>query len=336
MSPHNHFMRLTTLDAHVGGAAVRLITSGLPTLEGAGLGEKQDSFERQADRVRCLLCREPRGHSGTTGVVLTEPEHSSSAAGLLCFNGAGYLTLSGHALIGAVTLALDGGLIVLAMGDDSLHIDTVAGPVAVRVARDAAGRVGAVRYVGPPAFVKQAGVSVWIGNRTVRADIVWSGSRSLAIVDAEAAAVPLVVARSLELRRAGVRIAETLGEQLSGASAGSPQNVDGVVFIGPAISPEAELRSALVHADGTVERCPSGAATVAVTTVLQAMGMAAPGRRIVHEGLLGTSFTAAVAGIASAAPPVGCEIEVEGRAYATGEHAFRLEDGDPLPDGVVL
>lgn len=329
-------MRLTSLDAHVGGAAVRLITAGLPSLEGASLGEKQDSFEQQADSVRCLLCREPRGHSGTTGAVLTEPESTVSAAGMLCFNGAGYLPLSGHALIGAVTLALDGGLIVLAPGEDSLHVDTVGGRVAVRVARDGSGRVSAVRYVGPPAFVQHAGVSMWIGNRTVRADIVWSGSESLAIVDAEAAAVPLVVARTPELRRAGVGIADTIREQLPAAGAESRQDLSGVVFIGPAISPEAELRSAVVHADGTVERCPSGAATVAVTTVLQAMGMAAPGRRIVHEGLLGTSFTAAVVGLAGAGPSATCEIEVEGQAYATGEHVFTLDDRDPLPDGVAL
>ena len=41
-------MRVITLDAHVGGAAVRLATSGLPRVDGGSIAERSVQFERVA------------------------------------------------------------------------------------------------------------------------------------------------------------------------------------------------------------------------------------------------------------------------------------------------
>jgi proline racemase len=329
-------MRLTSLDAHVAGAAVRLVTSGVPSLGGRTMAERQRSFERRADAIRRLICREPRGHPGVCGVVFTDAAAGDADAGLLFFNGHGYLPLCGHALVGATVLALDRGLLALPPGRRHLGYDTVAGRVAVTFGGPEGRQERVVRYVAPPAFVLRAGVSAEVGSRSVKVDVVWSGSEFLAIVDAESAGVPLVATRLLELRQAGIAITEALDQRLAIAHPADARRTGlaGTVLIGPAIGPTAELRSAVVYGTGAIDRSPSGSATVAVTTVLSAMGMVAPGQRVVHEGLLGSSFTAAVVGHGTLATFATCEVEIEAAAYATGEHIFTLSEDDPLPDGI--
>src|SRR5690606_38785875 len=109
--PYHDAMRVTTLDAHVGGAAVRLVTSGLPTLEGTTMAERAASIEEQSDDIRQLLCLEPRGNAGVVGVVLTEPERAEAEAGMLFFDGAGMRPLSRTGVLAATALALDAHLI---------------------------------------------------------------------------------------------------------------------------------------------------------------------------------------------------------------------------------
>ena len=56
-------MRVKTIDAHVAGAAIRLVTAGLPAIEGDTMSERRASFEAAADGIRRLICLEPRGHA---------------------------------------------------------------------------------------------------------------------------------------------------------------------------------------------------------------------------------------------------------------------------------
>jgi len=330
-------MRLTTVDAHVAGAAVRLVTSGVPTLAGPTLRERQRSFEQRADRVRTALCREPRGHSGVIGVVLTEPDRPSADAGLLFFHGRGYPSLHGEAVLAASHLAIRHGLISLPADRAAVHFDTPAGPVVVRRGAGTDGHRFR-RLTGPAAFVLRGGATLEPAPRTLRIDIVWSGSEFLVIADAELAGAPLVPARAFDLQRIGVALLATVNEHLcpTHPTDAGQQGARGAVFIGAPISESADVRSAVVHEDGALERAPSASATAAVVTVLHAMGMAEPGRVVRHEGLIGTSLQAAVAQVSTVGAIPSCEVEIEGDAFETGQHTFIVDPEDPLADGVLL
>lgn len=328
-------MRLTTLDAHVGGAAIRLVTAGVPTLGGRTMAERQRSFERRADRVRTLLCREPRGHAGVIGVVLTEPERPEGDAGLLFFHGRGYAPLRAEAAIGAAHLAVRHGLLSLREARTHIEFDTVSGPLVVR----RAGVDGEVAVAtGPPAFVLHGGLGVQLASRTVRADVAWSGSEFLVIADAESAGAPLVPDRALELRRIGVALVEAVNERHHPVHPANARirGASGAVFIGAPISEATDVRSAVVYGDGTLERSPSASATAAIVAVLQAMGMAVVGQHVRHEGLLGTSLRASIARIGTVESFPCCDIEVEGTPYETGQHVFIAEAADPLQEGLLL
>lgn len=329
-------MGLTTLDAHVGGAAVRLVSAGLPRIEGASMAERRSSFDLVAGDLALCLVSEPRGHAGMVGVVLTEPDRADADAGMLFFTGAGPRRLSGHAAMAAVALALDHRLMTPRV-DGVVRLDSEAGAVAVHVVgRDADGRVRRLRYEGPPAAVLRGNVRATAARRGIRADLAWSGSEVVAIVEGEALGVPLSVSHTPELRRTGLEVIATLGETLLVTPPGAtdPAPVSACALVGPAGDPHADVRSVLVRSDGTVARSASASGTAAVAVVLAAMGLVAPGATSRHESLSGTSWTAEVAPHAgdSAGPRT---VAIVADVFPTGTHEFVIASGDPLPRGVL-
>jgi proline racemase len=328
-------MRVTTLDAHVGGAAVRLITSGLSPLLGQSMAERRSSFDLGAAGIGLMLTREPRGHAGLVGVVLTEPAREDADAGMLFLTGAGGRSLSGHAALAAAGLALDHRLIT-PRRPDALHLDTEAGAVIVRVIeRDPSGHTRRLSVEGPPAAVIRGNVRVTAARRAVKADLAWSGSEAIAIVEGEAIGVPLSAAHSLDLRRAALDIIAALEETAAVTMPGTSERVSvtACAFVGPASDLHADVRSVLVRADGTVSRSPSAGGTAAVTVVLAAMGLLMPGSASRHESLSGTCWTAEAMPLAGeVAGPMSVSIVAE--VYPTGAHEFVVADGDPLPSGV--
>ncbi len=322
-------MRVNTIDAHVAGAAVRLVTDGLPVLEGAVMAERRASFEAQADGIRRFLCLEPRGHSGILAVALTEPDRPDADAGVLFFDGVGMPMLSRAGVIGATALALDARLIT-PRGVDRLELDTEAGVVSSQVTRRSAeGHVVAVAVDGPPAAVVRGNARVTTGTRTVSFDLTWSGSEVLAIAEGEAAGVPLAPARALELQRAGVELIGRINERFAVAVPGQPEPrpVEGCVFVGAASHLQADVRAVLVRADGRVSRTPSGSGTAAVCAVLSAMGVLGAGRAVI-ESLSGTVWSAHVVD----APPLdgapAVRVTIESPVFRTGAHEFVREADD--------
>jgi proline racemase len=322
-------MRVTTLEGHVAGAAVRLVTSGMPSIEGATMVERQQSFESRASTIASRLTREPCGHAGMVGVVLTEAERPDAAAGMLFFTGNGSRPHSGHAALGALALARAHG--VLTSSRAVTAIDTPGGPCVVEVV-GATGSGTRVCYRGPGAAVLGGNQRVTVRGRTVRLDLAWSGSEVVAIVEGESAGVPLSAAHTLELRRTGLEILDVLEGMVKPVPPGQTEAVSptGCVFVGAAAGADADVRAVMVRADGTVSRSPSASGTAAVAVVLSAMGLVAPGTPSRHESLSGTSWTAAVM-------PEGelSTVAISADVFATGTCEWHLAPGDPLTRGVV-
>ncbi len=331
-------MRITTIDGHVAGGAVRLVTGGLPRATGQSLAERADALVEAAGPVLLALAREPRGHLGTVVAVLSEPDRPGADAALLFFRGHDRIDFAGHAVIGATALALHARLLERRRHELVL-VDTLAGAIDLQVPPDMPpDRPPRLEFTGPPVRVLRANQPVTIARRTVHADIVWTGFGTVAIVDAEAAGAPLVAARALELGRIGAGVLGHLAEavRVADPETGRRAAIESAVFIGAAPESGADVRSGSVDADGVVERSPDTRATSAIAAVLSAMGMLAPGRVLVHEGLLGTTLQATVVsrGDADGRPLV--EIEVGADTWLTGEHSFHFAPDDPLRDGIVV
>jgi proline racemase len=332
-----------TIDAHVGGGAVRLIVDGFPSPRGRTMLDKQKWLAREADALRRGLMLEPRGHADMSGAILTEPVSPGSHAGILFLHTTGYAAMSGRGVIAVTTIALEHGLIVPGGDGSTLVFDTPAGTIRARAewtggpggpATAGTGRVTRVTFVNVPSFVVHAGLPVTIGSRTFRADIAYGGA-FYAIVDSEAVGFPIDAAHLPELRRAGMAIVraveatQTIVHPLSAEL----QGLDGTIFTAPPSSDQAALKNVAISADGQAERAAGGTATAAVMAVVDAMGLLDAGIPFVHESLIGTCFTGRISARTAVGDYPAIVPEIEGTAWITGEHSFVFGGDDPFPEG---
>ena len=335
-----------TVDAHVAGEPLRLIVEGFPEPPGATMLDKRAWAQRHTDKLRRALMLEPRGHADMCGALLTRPVRVDSDAGALFMHNDGYGTMCGHGVMAIATLVFERGLIAT-REPDRLVLDTPAGQVSARVrhtvgqasrlsGRRTASRLPlkSVAFRNVPSFVLQPGLPVRIAGREIRVDVAFAGA-FYAIVDAESVGLPIAIARLPDLRRVGMEITRAVeaARAIVHPADGGLKGVHGTIFTGPAHSELADLRNVTVFADAQVDRSPCGTGTGAVMAVLDGMGLLPPDRPFVHEGIVNTTFRGRVVSREMVGEWPAIVPEVEGSAWITGEHAFVVDEEDPLRQG---
>jgi proline racemase len=349
---------LKTIDAHVAGEPLRLITEGLPRPAGKTMAQKCDWMKRHADQLRRALVLEPRGHRDMCAALLTEPVSPGADAGLIFLQNDGYSAISGHGIIAVATIALERGLFPstslgtgpsTSLGVSSSRdatpearfvFDTAAGTVHVRARVESRGdrrRVDSVAFANVPAFVLSGGHPVRVGARELRVDIAFGGV-FYAIADTEAIGIPLTGSRLPDLRRLGADIRASINAAgaVTHPADATLSGIAGVIFTGPAQDPEAHLRNITIFGDGVADRSPSATGTSAVMAVLDAMGLLEDDRSFVHESMLGTLHRGRVVRRTQVGELAAIVAEIEGTAWITGEHTFYVDEDDPLRDGFQL
>ena len=188
-----------------------------------------------------------------------------------------------------------------------------------------------------PSFVLHPGLTVRLGTREIRVDVAFGGA-FYAIVDAEAAGLPIVPARLPDLRRVGMEIKRAVEAAVTVAHPLDPglKGIYGTIFTGPPTRGDADLRNVTIFADAEVDRSPCGTGTSAVVAVLDAMGLLPADRAFGHESVVGTLFKGRVVGRTTVGDCDAVIPEIEGSAWITGEHTFLVDDDDPLAEGFRL
>jgi len=262
----------------------------------------------------------------------------------------GFSTMCGHGVIAVVTIALERGLLArgaetqagsdarwAGAGPVSVTLDAPAGQIRARaevILRRGERRVDRVSFTNVPSFVLAAAVPLQIGPRALTVDVAFGGA-FYAIVDAEAAGVPIVADRLPELRALGMTITREAERAVKVIHPVEPglHGIYGTIFTGPATRPQAHLRNVTVFADAEVDRSPCGTGTCAVLAVLDAMGLVAEDQTFVHESLIGTTFSARVAARTRVGEREAIVPTLSGDAWITGEHTFLVDKDDPLRRG---
>jgi proline racemase len=279
------------------------------------------------DRVRRLLCHEPRGHADMYGCFVVPPDDEGADFGVLFWHKDGYSTACGHGTIALGAWAVDSGRVAAPTdGQVDVVIDVPSGRVTARVHR-AGGAVREVAFVNVPASVTARGVDAG----EVKADVAWGGA-FYAFVPAAAFGLRVTPEELPALIAAGRAVKAALDgtpvsrhphdDRLSG--------IYGTVLterIGPR-----HHRNVAIFADGEVDRSPTGSATSARTALLLAADEVGIGDTWRNESIVGTSFQAQAIGEVAE----GVLTEVSGTAFRTGEHRFVLDPRDPLGTGFVL
>ena len=322
-------MEVRTTDYHTAGEPFRIVQSGLPDIPGATVRDRREyaSASDEVDRVRRLLCHEPRGHADMYGGFLVPPDDDGADFGVLFWHKDGYSTACGHGTIALGAWAVDSGRVPAPDdGDVEVTVDVPSGRVVATVRRRA-GAVESVVFRNVPSFVIARGVAA--GD--VEVDVAYGGA-IYAFVPAASVGLTVTPDALPELIAAGRAVKEALQDS---NAARHPEDdrlsgIYGTVFheeLGPL-----HQRNVAIFADGEVDRSPTGSATSARTALLEADGAIAEGETWRNDSIVGTTFHARALGRA----PDGLLTEVEGTAFRTGEHRFFLDTRDPLGTGFVL
>jgi proline racemase len=322
-------MEIGTTDYHTAGEPFRIVAEGAVEVPGSTVRERRElaATTEEVDRVRRLLCHEPRGHADMYGCFLVPPDDGGADLGVLFWHKDGYSTACGHGTIALGAWAVESGRVAAASdGDVDVTIDVPSGRVVARV-RCRAGAVEAVAFRNVPSFVVARGVRI----ADAEVDIAYGGAL-YAFVSADSLGVHVDPSDLPELIRIGRAIKQAFkGHELARHPA--DDRLSGIY--GTVIHDEVEplhLRNVAIFADGEVDRSPTGSATSARTALLLDDGALTQGQTWRNDSIIGTTFYARALGTTDE----GVLTEVEGMAYRTGEHRFVIEDRDPLGTGFVL
>ena len=329
---------IRTVDYHTGGEPFRIVTGGVPELEGRTVLERRRWAQEHLDDVRRLLVNEPRGHADMYGAFVTAANDDWADLGVVFFHNEGYSTACGHGTIALVTWAVETGRIARDPDDRevTVTVDVPSGRLACNARLDDEGLVQAVRFRNVPSFLLARDVTVRAGDLMVTLDVAFGGA-FYGMVEAgplglrlEAVDLPLMIDLQRELRPAldrAVRVVHPDEADLDG--------IYGVIFwerLGPT-----EQRNVTVFADGEIDRSPCGSGTSARLAALHARGELAIGEPFRHRSIVDSVFDAWVV---AEGPSVGGHpsviTEVEGSAYRTGEALFSLDPRDPMGTGFLL
>ena len=321
-------MDVAATDYHTAGEPFRIVTAGVPPIEGATVAERREraAASAEVDAVRRLLCHEPRGHADMYGCFLVPPDDDGAALGVLFWHKDGYSTACGHGTIALGAWAVESGQVEATRdGVTEVAIDVPSGRVVAAV-RTSGGAVESVAFRNVPSYVvardvPAAGVTVDVGYGGALYASVPAERLGLRV---EPAQLPQLIAAGRAVKRAleGTAVARHADPRLGG--------IYGTILweeAGPL-----HQRNVTIFADGEVDRSPCGSGTSAWLALLADEGALGEGDVLRHDSIVGTTFHARVVG----ETPDGVLTEVEGTAYRTGEHRFVLDERDTLGTGFVL
>ena len=325
---------VTTVEMHVGGEPVRIVTGGYPQPRGATLLDKRRDARARLDGWRSFLMAEPRGHAGMRGALLVAPDLPEADLAVLFLHHAGYPSMCGHAVLALGRHAVAHGLVPRRRPVTELAIQCPCG--LVRVAVEPA--TAAVRYVGVPAcaLLREA---VVLTRRfgPVTLDLGYGGACHGVLAAAE-------LGLDLEASPLG-RIVEA-AEQLKAAAAAQlelahPDSPDlaflyGIILTDGGDGAEVPSRNICVFADGQVDRSPTGSGVTARMALLYRRGQVAVGESRRFKSVTDGEFSGRVLETTRAGPHPAVTIEVTGQAFFTGESLFWHEPQDGLGRGFLL
>ncbi len=338
-------LAVSTVDYHTAGEPFRIVTGGVPPIEGTTVLERRRYVAAHLDHLRRLLVNEPRGHADMYGGFVVPPDDGGADLGVIFFHNKGYSTACGHGTIALVTWALESGFVAAAGPESAVIVDVPSGRLPCVARWDAAAeRVRSVRFRNVPSFVLARGIEIETSLGPVRVDISFGGAfygsvdvRSLgAGLGVDAASLPRLIALQRELRPAldaSVEVVHPLEPELRG--------IYGVIYwqdesVETGDRATMAQRNVTVFADGEVDRSPCGSGTSARLALLADEGRLRRDQELRHRSVVDSAFGGWIVGETVVAGRPAVVTEVEGTAYRTGTHHFLLDAADPLGTGFLL
>lgn len=329
---------IRVVDYHTAGEPFRIVTAGAPQLLGSTALDRRSFAQEHADAIRQLLVNEPRGHADMYGCFVTPPDDAGGDLGVVFFHKDGYSTACGHGTIALVTWAIESGLVPAGEPSRRVVVDAPSG----RIEADAEirdGRVAAVSFVNVPSYVSGRHLAVQLSRGVVGVDVSYGGAyyASVDATDLDLAVTPQNLQQFIYLGR---EIKAILGDNPAVVHPSDPRlsGLYGTIFFEDLGGVEAGLhqRNVTVFADGEVDRSPCGSGTSARLALLDSAADLRRGESLVHDSIIGTTFTGSVVGDTQVGGHHAVITRVRGSAHRTGSAVFTVDQDDSLGLGFQL
>ncbi|HMM22160.1 MAG TPA: proline racemase [Selenomonadales bacterium] len=328
---------LMAIDSHTMGEPTRIIVGGVPHVPGKTMADKRAYLEEKMDHVRTAIMHEPRGHRDMFGSILTSPVNDDADFGIVFMDGGGYLNMCGHGSIGAVTVAIETGIVPAVEPETNVTFDAPAGLIKARAAVEK-GVVKSVTIRNVPAFLYKEDVTVDVpGLGKIKMDISFGGS-FFALVDVKELGLKVCPANVDQLVKAGMAIRDAANEQIhiEHPELKHITTIDLVEIYDQPTHPEAHYKNVVIFGDGQADRSPCGTGTSAKMATLYAKRKLALNQEFVYESIIGTLFRGKLVDTAKVGEFAAVVPEITGSAYITGFNQFVIDPNDPVKHGFTL
>ena len=328
---------IQAVDSHTMGEPTRIITGGIPNVPGKTMAEKKAHLESKMDHVRTAIMLEPRGHNDMFGSIITAPASEEADIGIIFMDGGGYLNMCGHGTIGAVTVALETGMVEMKEPYTQVVLDSPAGLIRA-TAKVENQKVKEVSFKNVPAFHYKKDVEIEVPEiGKIKFDISFGGS-FFAIVSAKEIGIKVVPENTQKLTKVALQIRDIINEsiEIKHPTLEHIKTVDLVEIYDDPTHPDADYKNVVIFGQGQVDRSPCGTGTCAKLATLHSKGDIKEGEPFVYESILGTLFKGKILDKTNVGEFDAIVPEITASAYITGFNHFVFDDEDPVKYGFIL
>ena len=328
---------IQAIDSHTAGEATRIVVGGIPNIKGNTMPEKKQYLEDHLDHIRTAIMLEPRGHNDMFGSVMTQPCDPDADFGIIFMDGGGYLNMCGHGSIGAMTVAVETGVVPMEEAITNVVMEAPAGIIKGDVKVEN-GKVQSVSIFNVPAFLYKKDQEVELpGVGKVKFDISFGGS-FFAIVHASQFGLKIEPKNAAKLTDMAMELRDIINREIEiqHPTLKHIKTVDLVEIWDEPTNPAATYKNVVIFGQGQVDRSPCGTGTSAKLATLHARGELKEGEKFVYESILGTLFEGEIVGTTKVGEFDAVLPKITGSAYMTGFNNFLIDEDDPVKYGFIL
>lgn len=311
--------------------------------------DKARYLETEADDLRKLMLREPRGYPASCCNVILPSSNPAAEFGYVIMEHVEYPAMSGTNTICVATALIETGMVEVTEPVTEFTLEAPAGLIEIR-ATVANRKATSITFRNVPAFAMHLGVPVEIpAVGTIQADIAWGGM-FYAIADAAQFGLALTPDEGRDIVRFGEMLTLATREQYHVQHPLEP-TLAGVTISqlsGPPHCPQNHRRNAVTMSTGNsswdkpssftgcIDRSPCGTGTCARMATMHARGQLGIGEEFRHESVTGTVFTGRLVGTVPVGDMTAVVPEITGHAWITGFASYVLDSSDPFPTGFTI
>jgi 4-hydroxyproline epimerase len=312
---------------------VRLVSGGVPFLEGKNMLEKRQYFLDHLDWIRKGLMFEPRGHDMMSGSMLFPPHDPNNDFAVLFIETSGCLPMCGHGTIGTITIAIEEGLIH-PKNPGFLRMEAPAGLVLVEYKQEGK-KVKSVKLTNVKSFLAAEGLEIETGELgKLTVDVAYGGN-FYCIVDPQENFPGLEHYKAEQLISMARNLRQKMNEKYDFVHPEHSQirGLSHVLWTGTTLDQTSTARNAVFYGDKAIDRSPCGTGTSARMAQWHAKGKLKKGEPFIHESFIGSKFTGIVEEETQVGKFPAIIPSIEGWAVITGYNTIFLDDEDPYVHG---